>query len=101
MGKKKPGPPIRLPKDREATPSEMDTINKDMSKLTKLGFEVISVTVEDVGEPAYDIKPPEKSAMHEWRMALEKDGFEVVSRLHPDNLGFAAKRRVVTGKGWS
>lgn len=101
MAKKKPDHDLHLAKDRELSPSEADEIEKDIGILKTLGHAVPLVTVDKVGPPAYRLTPPDNVAMATWRMALEQEGFEVVSSLDPDRLGFSAKRRVVKGKGWT
>ncbi|KKL77130.1 hypothetical protein LCGC14_2037960 [marine sediment metagenome] len=101
MAKTKMPPITQSPKGRPATASELEEINKDAAILVKLGHGVPGVSIFEEGSPSYALTPPKKQGMGAWRQALEKAGFEVVSNLNRDHLGFSAKRRVVRGGGWT
>ena len=101
MAKKPPKPTVTCPKNREATPGETAIMEKDIAEIEKLGFTIPSIAVGEVGEPLYDLAPPKDKPMHQWRQDLERAGFEVVSKLKPDELGFSAQRRSMKGQGWT
>jgi len=101
MAKSKKTPPISIDGGDNPAKPDMDLIHHDLDELKSLGFKVSGIRVHKESLPSYAFAPPAKKAMHEWRQSLELAGFEVVSSLKPDKLGFSAQRRSVKGKGWT
>lgn len=93
-------PPVSAHPKRLVDADEIQSMKDDVAALEKLGFEVSQIALKEVGKPSYRFKPPSEKPMHAWRMELEKEGFDVVSSLSAESLGFSAQRRAVQGKGW-
>jgi len=98
---KKKTVPISTPKDRDITDSEKSIVKTDIAELKGLGFVVTRATVPDHAFPSYAFNPPTEKAMYQWRLELEKAGFEVNSSLNRENLGFSVRRKPAQGKGWT
>jgi len=103
MARKKTGLPPYVfegTKEYEISGDLTESLTKDIQELSTLGFEVPMIRLRGEAAVLYDLTPPDMIGMHIWRQRLEKAGFEVVSRLKPEELGFSASRRAVQGEGW-